>query len=949
MITIVLGVLVLQDRNARIDAARRQSLALATGIDRLVHYEMRNLERALAGIARNTGDATLDPMMHARRDAAVSDLLSRQEEIQAVEWFDAQGGARGGRQDDATLPTWAGRGTNAQAGLSIGPLQRRGDLWTLPVALPTPRGWLVARLGTAEFQRMIDRLDTGRDGSAAILARDGTIVAHDRRAGAHVGKRIALPATGEWADGIAGRDAVSQLDGVERAMRFSATSGYPFVVGAGIGLSEALSAWRWYAAAGGSLVLLYWLSLLYLVRRLRANERARETMLEQIETQSEWLQQAQRATKTGVWRVEAGTSTVRVSSEMAALFGLEPGDGLVPIDDFFDRIHVDDRERIRSSFAHSQMDGAPFEEDYRIVPSDGSVRWVEGRGATVRDRRGTPAMTGTVNDVSALHAAQLQLERAELQFRHLFERNPLPFWVVDIATRRFLAANDAAIDSYGYRREELLAMRDTDLLAPSVAEQESAEFDLRTGIVRHVARDGREIEVRIQARDIDFADRPARLVLAEDIGERLTYERDLAWRANHDSTTGLLTVPALILRLDTSCDAGAAPGFAVAYVRLRDLELVAPTLGQRAAEKLLREAAARFARIGAQFGWVAYAPAESFVVVALDPAHRDEMVAALVAAIDAPIELEGGLQSLEAWIGLASAPCEAGGAEKVVGHAALAALKARRDNLPLLAYDATMAAVAADRLALLRRVRRAVELSEFELFFQPIRQVPGGKPTALEALLRWRQPDGSFVPPLQFIPLCEESGLIVPIGAWVLEQAARAHQRLAAAGHGDVAIAVNVSAVQFDAGTTADVLRRLQRDYALPENALHLELTESVVLRNPDAARAQMRRLREQGVCLSIDDFGTGFSSMAYLRDLPLDHLKIDRAFVHDVDRDARNASICRALIALGHGLGLRVIAEGVERDGQLAWLHANACDQAQGYHLGRPAPLDEALAALLT
>ena len=283
----------------------------------------------------------------------------------------------------------------------------------------------------------------------------------------------------------------------------------------------------------------------------------------------------------------------------------------------------------------------------------------------------------------------------------------------------------------------------------------------------------------------------------------------------------------------------------------------------------------------------------------------------------------------------------------MIGNAALAALQARRDNEQVVQFDATMAAQASGRLALAGRLRQALERREFELFFQTIQGVTDGRVVSMEALLRWRQADGSFIPPMQFIPLCEESGLIVPLGEWVLKEAARCHGVLGAAGFGEIAIAVNVSAMQFLSDTLPQSLRALRIAHDLPRGALHVELTESVVLRRPEVARAVMSELRADGACISIDDFGTGFSSMAYLKDLPLDYLKIDRAFVADVHHDERNASICRALIALGHGLGLKIIAEGVECAAELEWLRMHGCDHAQGYHFGRPAPLAEVLASL--
>lgn len=181
----------------------------------------------------------------------------------------------------------------------------------------------------------------------------------------------------------------------------------------------------------------------------------------------------------------------------------------------------------------------------------------------------------------------------------------------------------------------------------------------------------------------------------------------------------------------------------------------------------------------------------------------------------------------------------------------------------------------------------------------------------------------------------------------MLEEAARCHRLLEARGRGDIAIAVNVSAVQLQSGDLPAQLQSLYERHGLRRGAIQVELTESVVLRQPEAARALMGALREEGVCLSLDDFGTGFSSLAYLRELPLDYLKIDRSFVIDLGRDPRSDAICRALVALAHGLDLKVVAEGVETNTQADWLRRAGCDKVQGYLFGRPAPLADFLDAL--
>ncbi len=278
--------------------------------------------------------------------------------------------------------------------------------------------------------------------------------------------------------------------------------------------------------------------------------------------------------------------------------------------------------------------------------------------------------------------------------------------------------------------------------------------------------------------------------------------------------------------------------------------------------------------------------------------------------------------------------------------AAQAAHAARAEGNVVVWFDAAVTTRLADRLRLAGRIHAAID-NEFQLYFQPIRHASDGSPAALEALLRWPQADGSFIPPNEFIQLCEDTGLILALGRWVIRAAAKAQRRLVEAGWGELPIAVNVSAVQFFNSDLVAEFTRAQQDFGLARGALHVELTESSLMRKPAQAMQTMQRLHEQGISVSLDDFGTGYSSMSYLQHLPLDILKIDRSFVADVETNPRNASICRALLSLGHSMGLTIIAEGVETPGQLDWLAAHGCDQVQGYLLGRPAPLEQIIDAL--
>jgi len=953
LIMLGLAWLLLQDRAVRLASAQRQALALSSGVDRLLRQEFGSLERAMAGIAADAasyagaGREDADALLRA----AIAGVVARSEGLESIVVVDAAGRPLSEGRGDPALPDWAqsSRGQH----LAIGPLQPGEDgEWLLRVAWPFGDGrWLLGRMRASAIGQMIDDLDVGSEGQATVLDRNGVVLARQPDGGrAIVGLHTPLPAELRQARGMAAGVRVSPVDGVERIAGFSANSGYDIVTAAGLGRRETLVPWYRSLSIAGGFVLLYWLGLGYFLHRLARGERVREGLVDELEEQAEWLDQAQRAARTGVWRLEADGRHVKVSEYTAAMFGFEPRAGVLPVRDFFERMHGGDRGRVERLVARALKAGESYSTEWRIRTADGAERWIRSTGGLVTDHHGQQRFTGTVVDVTASHWARERIERAEAQFRALFERNPLPFWVFDEASLRFLAVNEAAIASYGYSQEEFLAMTILDIHPPT--EREMGEATIRSrrgerelskveGIWTHRRRDGSCLDVRVFSSAIQFDGRPARLVLAEDISDRIAYERDLAWRATHDSVTGLKRVSVVI----DEVNARHAPGarYVAAFVRLRGLELVAPTLGAETSELLLREMAARVLRIGEEFGTAGYWPGESFIVVAFDPARQREMLDALENAIATPVQTRGGAHPIEAWIGIAEGPDPGEDAGRTIGHAALASLQASREMVPMLPYDRSMGDRAAEQIALARRLHSALGRDEFEVHYQPVRRAADGRLVAVEALLRWRL-DGDFIPPGVFMPLAEASGLIVPIGRWILEQAALAHGRLVARGLHDVAIAVNVSAVQLLGDNIAEAVLELQQRHGLARGALHVELTESVVLHQPQAARARMLQLRAAGVRISIDDFGTGFSSMTYLRNLPLDYLKIDRSFVRGVHTDGRNASICVAVIQLARGLGLATIAEGVEHPGELAWLEAQGCDYVQGYLLGRPAPLEELL-----
>ncbi|MEZ0332668.1 MAG: putative bifunctional diguanylate cyclase/phosphodiesterase, partial [Gemmatimonadales bacterium] len=302
---------------------------------------------------------------------------------------------------------------------------------------------------------------------------------------------------------------------------------------------------------------------------------------------------------------------------------------------------------------------------------------------------------------------------------------------------------------------------------------------------------------------------------------------------------------------------------------------------------------------------------------------------------------------INASIGIAVHPYDGKDIETLLMHADTAMYKAKEQGgNSYQTYSRSMNATALKRLTLENALRRALEREEFEVHYQPIVDTESGAPVAAEALVRWRHPELGLLLPLEFVPLAEENGLIVPIGEWVMRRACAQNLEWQRAGLGPIRVVVNLSGPQLTRGLIESVGRTL-RETGLEARWLGLELTETGLVNHQKEGTDTLHALRSMGLHLSVDDFGTGYSSFSYLKHFPLDTLKIDRAFIRDITSDPGDAVICTAIVALGHALGLTVTAEGVESEEQVELLRKQGCDQMQGYYFSRPVPA-EAMAELL-
>ncbi|MFZ5652902.1 MAG: putative bifunctional diguanylate cyclase/phosphodiesterase [Pseudomonadota bacterium] len=437
-------------------------------------------------------------------------------------------------------------------------------------------------------------------------------------------------------------------------------------------------------------------------------------------------------------------------------------------------------------------------------------------------------------------------------------------------------------------------------------------------------------------------------IVARDISERRKFEAELQHQATHDRLTGLPNRFLLIDRLEAElAHVRRHGGFAaVLFFDLDNFKRVNDSLGHAAGDAVLRQVAARMQGCLRPTDTVARHGGDEFTV-AVGDLQRIEDVLAVLRKVRAAFELPVTAGSQEVFvsfsIGIAVFPHDGSGVETLLRNADTAMYRAKaagRNQYRFYAPD--MNERGHELLALEAELRRAVERREFELFYQPQVELASGCIRALEALIRWRHPRRGLVSPAEFLPLLEDTGLIVPVGQWVVQRACADLRAWRRTRPDLLRVSVNVSVVQFADPELATRVGAALVAEQVPAGGLELEITENLLMRDPGATGAMLRRLHALGVRVAVDDFGVGYSSLAYLKHFPLDVIKIDRTFVADLIRDADDAAIVEAAISLGHKLGLEVVAEGVETEAQYHFLRDHGCDLAQGYFCCPPLPAAE-------
>jgi diguanylate cyclase (GGDEF)-like protein/PAS domain S-box-containing protein len=625
----------------------------------------------------------------------------------------------------------------------------------------------------------------------------------------------------------------------------------------------------------------------------------------------------------------------------------------------FDLIHPEDRPRVLTAFELAKADGDSSDSvEFRMRHADGGWRTIEAMSTNLLHDPAIAGLVVSARDVTDRRRAEAELREAQERFRSAFEHAPIGMALMTLDGQLF-RVNRAMVQILGRSTDELLRVGVRDLTHPDdhaaaaevlgrllADEVPSCQLELR-----YIHHDGHPVWVALSTSIVrDVNGNPLYFVLQlEDITERKASGEALAHQAIHDPLTGLPNRMLFVDRLgrDLSRAGGMHPRVAVLFLDLDRFKVVNDSLGHSAGDRLLVAVADRLSSAMRQDDVVARFGGDEFVVMCQNVTSIEaaELTAERLASVIAkPFALVEGEVFVTASIGIALSDGQNETPETLLRNADAAMYRAKengRDRAEV--FDTPTHHRAVDDLRTDTALHRAIERGELRMHYQPVLDLVRGRLTGFEALIRWQHPERGLVPPSEFIPLAEETGLIVPLGMWALEEACRQATRwhAASADGTRVSISVNLSPRQLTEPSLPNEVARVLSETRIHADSVWLEITESTLMRDAESALSGLSALRALGLHLSVDDFGTGYSSLAYLERLPVESLKIDRSFVAGVGERADSTAITTAIVNLARGLNLMTIAEGIEQPKQLERLRAMECDRGQGYLLGPPRPAE--------
>lgn len=676
-------------------------------------------------------------------------------------------------------------------------------------------------------------------------------------------------------------------------------------------------------------------------------------LFDELRQKEERLAVAQRSARLGYWDWDPQAGELECSQEACNILGLTAPPLASDLTALFERAHPEDRQAILDALNATLSGRGACEIDYRVRLPEGDLRHLSTQAELIVDRsRKGWLLAGTVQDLTERKLAEEKLLLAGKVFDHSSEMILITdpdFTIIDV--------NPAFSQVTGYARQAVVGSNFRSFQSNQHDEhffralQDSLDqFGHWRGELWSRHQDGEAAPALLA---ISAVKNPAAMVthyviIATDISRLRETERRLQYLAQFDPLTDLPNRTLFHDRLEQAL-IHAVRNDGVVCVLCCDLDNfkeINDTLGHQAGDNVLQLVGQRLARRLRKSDTVARLGSDEFAVI-LREINRNES-GALVAQrvleeLGKPFTVSGKEFYLTGSVGLALYPDDAEAAEDLAKKAETAMHFAKQQGKNCYQFfSAEMNSLAQERLLLKSELRRAIERQELLLHYQAKFDSHSGALTGVEALVRWRHPQRGLIPPMQFIPLAEETGLIVPLGELVLDQACRQNLRWRQQGYVPFRVAVNLSARQFSEGTLVDTVSRVLAETGLPADGLELEITESAFMHNTARAAEILYQFKAMGIRIALDDFGTGYSSLSYLKRFPIDVLKIDYSFVKNIFVNAEDAAIVKATIAMAHSLHLKTIAEGVETEETRVFLREQGCDEVQGYLAGMPLPAAE-------
>ncbi|WP_422122576.1 putative bifunctional diguanylate cyclase/phosphodiesterase [Planococcus sp. X10-3] len=600
-------------------------------------------------------------------------------------------------------------------------------------------------------------------------------------------------------------------------------------------------------------------------------------------------------------------------------------------------------------YEQSETAGGSVRYRVRIIRHDGSLLHAELH-SKIAEWKGKPAFIGSVTDVTEEVVAQSRLKDSEERYNSLFFENPDAIFSFD-TEGNFTNVNPGALALSGYSYDELMKMSFVPMIVPEHLDKALHYFSdaLKGNTNRYevnlYGKNGKLIQLEVTNFPMNQAGQiTGAYGIAKDITSRNEHKQLLEEMAFFDHLTKLPNRKLFEDRLEQAYKiSNEKEGeLAVLFLNLDRFKYINDSLGYEYGDVYLKKIAFRMVECVADSATVGRFAGDEFAIL-LPNAGKEaaiESAKRLNEVFAEPMEVLGHQLALTASIGIACASKMQQDLIKQAESAMLYTKKHSKNSYSLYSYKLNQET--ADKLAIERELKSAIRNDEFLIHYQPIINLKTGQRSAMEALIRWNHPELGMVPPDHFIPISEESGQIVEIGKWVLYTACSQNKSWQLSGYAPFRICVNISTIQLQHPNFVRLVKSVLEETGLEAKWLELEVTESILLEDTEVLKDSLRKLKALGISMSIDDFGTGFTSLNYLRQFSFDRVKIDRSFVQDINNDLNGKAITSTVITLAHKLGMEVVAEGIEDAVQLAYLHEELCDEGQGYYFCHPKAADQ-------